>query len=102
MDALLKDKRVFKSKLTGLEKQIIAWQNETKLELLGIYLCGTQELMAECNSLLKSIGQQCEEKRYGAYEEEFDDLNNRLLAVQAWLRGRVNQGTDMESVTSPS
>jgi hypothetical protein len=40
MDALLRDTRVFKSKVTRLEKQIAAWQDGTdrNTELLSIYL----------------------------------------------------------------
>jgi hypothetical protein len=69
MDALLRDKRVFKSKVTRLEKQTVAWQDGTdkNTELLSIYLSSAHELTVECDSLFRSIGQQCEEKHYEVY-----------------------------------
>jgi hypothetical protein len=107
MDALLRDKRVFKTKVTRLEKQTVAWHDGTdkNTELRSIYLSSAQELTVECDSLFRSIGQQYEEKHYEVYEQEFDDINNRLLEIQTGLRGRPKQGTNTtntESVTSQS
>jgi hypothetical protein len=54
---------VFKTKVTRLEKGTVAWESEANkvIELVGFYLSSALELAAEFDSLLGSIGQQCEE-----------------------------------------
>jgi hypothetical protein len=75
MDALLNDKRVFKSKVTRLDKQTVERQNGTdkNIELLSIYLSSAHELAAECSSLLRSIGHNVNRNITRYMKKTFED-----------------------------
>jgi hypothetical protein len=66
---------------------------------VGIYPSSAQHQWMSVNSLFRSNAQQRDEKYYEVYKQQFDDTNNTLLAVQVCVRERLNQGTDVETVT---
>jgi hypothetical protein len=76
----------WRDKLLGGKTEQIKTQNS-----LRIYLSSAQELSSECDLLFKGTEGQCEEKHYEVHEREFQDTINRLLTVQAWLRGRLKE-----------
>ncbi|GFU92178.1 uncharacterized protein TNCV_2530371 [Trichonephila clavipes] len=92
MDAILKQKKILKGKLTRLVSKVDDLQNqETSVSIIEVYEIDVSAIDIEINNLNDSILSTCADEDFNVYEMEMHDLFSKLDTLKIILKEEMKK-----------
>ncbi|GFR24690.1 uncharacterized protein TNCT_224971 [Trichonephila clavata] len=92
MDAILKQKKILKSKLTRLVSKIDDLQNqESSVSIIEVYEKDVNSLDTEVNNLKDNLLSTCADEDFNGYEMEIHDLFSKLDTLKIILKEEMKK-----------
>ncbi|GFT68470.1 uncharacterized protein TNCV_4585411 [Trichonephila clavipes] len=92
MDAILKQKKTLKGKLTRLVSKVDDLQNqETSVSIIEVYEIDVNSIDIEINNLNDNLLSACADGDFNVYEMEMNDLFSKLVTLKIILKEEMKK-----------